>query len=104
MPSPIVQLVAAAASRPHPVRVRLDDLTAAIARLAAAIPLATPSPMSSSAMVVLSPPRRNVVQMRKRTEATKASAAATANRLHSGERAARGRQLEIIRVVSSADG
>src|SRR5260370_15141331 len=104
MASPRVQLVADAASSAHAVRVRLDDLTAAIARLAAAIPLATPSPMSSSAMVVLSRPRRNVVQMRKRTEATKPSAAPPANRLHPGERAGRRKKVEIIRVVVSAEG
>src|SRR5712692_6527123 len=101
---PMVQLAADAASSAHAACVRPDDLTAATARLTAAIPLATPSPMSSIAMVVLSPPSRKAVQMRKRTEATRASAAATANRLHSGERAARRRKLEIIRVVLPADG
>src|SRR5216683_4219214 len=104
MASPMVQLVADAANSAHAARVRPADLTAAIARLTAAIPLATPSPMSSIAIVVLSPPRRNAVQMRNSTEATRASAAASANRLHSRERAARRRKLEIIRVVLSAEG
>src|SRR5690348_7219019 len=98
----MVQLAADIASSAHAVRVRPDDLTAAIARLMAATPLATPSPMSSIAMVVLSPPRRKAVHIRNSTEATRASAAATANRLHSRERAARRRKAEINRVELSA--
>src|SRR5260370_41349351 len=104
MASPMVQLVADAARSVHAARVRPDDLTAATARLTAAIPLATPSPMSSIAIVVLSPPRRKAVQMRKRTDATRASAAASANRLHSGERAARRRKTDITGVLLSAEG
>ena len=85
--SPMVQLAADAASSIQATRSRPEDRAAAHARLIAAIPDATPSPMSSTAIVGLSPPIRNLVQIRNATEVTKASEAAIANRFHSLARA-----------------
>src|SRR5712691_10273039 len=83
MASPMVQLAAPAAISVQAIRRRPDDLRAATPRLIAATADATPSPMSSTAIVDVSPPTRKAVQMRKATAAMSASNAAKANRLHS---------------------
>src|SRR5712692_47489 len=83
MASPMVQLAAPAAISAQATRRRPDDRRAANKRLIAATADATPSPMSSTAIVDLSPPTRKAVQIRKATAAASASTAANANRLHS---------------------
>src|SRR5713101_6398281 len=58
MTSPRVQLAAAAAISAHAARRRPDDRRAARARLIAATPDATASPMSSTAIVFAADPKR----------------------------------------------
>src|SRR5260370_39550188 len=78
MTSPRVQLAAAAAISAQAARRRPDDWRAAKARLIAATPDATASPMSATAIVVLEPPIRNAVQISNATANTNASNAANA--------------------------
>ena len=83
------QVAAPAPKSAHAVRVRPLERTAATARLTAAMPAATASPMSSIAIVVCSPPKRKICQTRKAAHTIATRAAATANRLHSRVRARR---------------
>src|SRR5713226_3336404 len=73
MASPMVQLAAAAAISAQAIRRRPDERRAATARLIAATADATPSPISSTAIVDRSPPTRKAVQIRKATAAASAS-------------------------------
>src|SRR5207245_8528249 len=87
--SPMHQLDAPAPSSANAERVRPLDRREATARLTAAMPEETPSPMSSIAMVVLSPPNRKICQTRKAAHTIATRADARAKRLHSGVSARR---------------